>query len=665
MKHIAKGGFYRFLSFLLAFLILSLQLPLAALAEELDEPEETTRTGYVTHTDVNVRKGPGTNHPNIGNGTDIRVNKPQKLTVHGEAEPDQNGDLWYHVTFTHDRDGMNYEGYIFAEYVAIVEENDEEPEENLNFEEQLARFPESYRAKLTALHALHPSWNFEAFETGLDWKIVQTNENTYGRSMINDGILSHYSTDKGYDWETDTYSVLEGSDWYQAHPNVVAYYMDPRNFLNENDIFQFEKLTFNSASQTEEAIASMLKGSFMEGKTTLGPDGEEISYAKAFLLAAQASRVSAFHLITRCIQEVGWNGSACSLGTFSGFENYYNFFNIGAYSGAYDGMVYAKNQGWDSPYKAIYAGAFFIMDGYISVGQDTPYFQKFSVVDEEYYYWHQYMTNVAAANSEGHIQRVEYLELGLIETPFTFRIPVYEKMPETPAKMPAATGSPNNYLTSLSVEGYSLTPSFDFYDCLYDGVDSYTLIITGNVSTVQVRATAAGKAATVSGSVGSVSIWTGENVLQIKVTAANGDVKTYTLRIILNGQGSSGEAPPPPAVDPDEPENPDGPTPPVVPDPVPSGWEHDFTVKGNLIAGLSVGLSVEEFLDRLGLYGLAVATLSDENGKTVASGVVRTGLVLSYYDGARTTVYTLVLYGDVNGDTTVDAVDLLWFGRKC
>ena len=27
---------------------------------------------------------------------------------------------------------------------------------------------------------------------------------------------------------------------------------------------------------------------------------------------------------------------------------YYNFFNIGAYTGAKDGMIYAKNEGWDS-----------------------------------------------------------------------------------------------------------------------------------------------------------------------------------------------------------------------------------------------------------------------------------------------------------------------------
>jgi len=633
-----KRNFFRVLSLFLSLLLIFSSISVASFAVG----EETLRAGIVTGENVNVRKGPGTSHASVG----VRLSAGHAVTVLGE-EADSNGGAlpWYKISFT--KDGTEYTGYIRSDYVRIVPtvSPDDPSAGNPDFETQLAAFPEDYKPALIALHEKHPAWNFVAYDTQLDWTAVQKLENRLGWSFINDGILSHYSTAPGaYDWETDTYFVKEGHNWYQAHPDMVAYFMDPRNFLNETDLFQFELLAFSPASQTEATIAMMLAGTFMEGKTTLNAAGEEVSYARAFLDAATASNVSAFHLVARCIQEVGWNGSTCSLGTYPGFEGYYNFFNIGAYGGARDGMVYAKNNGWNSPYKAILAGGNFIASNYIARGQNTPYYQKFNVVEKDNVASHQYMTNIAAAHSEGKIQKNKYVDLGMLETGFTFSIPVYQNMPAAPCAAPAPAGSPNNYLKDLRIEGYSLTPTFDFYDCLNNGRTSYTLRVSGNVPSVKVVAIPAGKTAKVTGHVGNIPIQTGDNTLVITCTAANGAVRTFTVTVTLDGSGSS-DGPPPY-------------TPPTPPPSSSSGWNPSYTINGSVVCGIPIGTTADGLLSSLGLYGGANAGITDETGAAFY-GTVRTGLTLNYFDGTNLNHYNIVIYGDVNGDSALDIVDLV------
>lgn len=39
--------------------------------------------------------------------------------------------------------------------------------------------------------------------------------------------------------------------------------MDPRNFLDENHIYMFEQLAYDSSSQTQAGVEAILQGSFM------------------------------------------------------------------------------------------------------------------------------------------------------------------------------------------------------------------------------------------------------------------------------------------------------------------------------------------------------------------------------------------------------------------
>ncbi len=510
-----KSAITRALSFLLSLLIILSSVSISVFA---DEP----RLAVVTESSVNVRTGPSTGYSTIG----FKLIAGAYVDVLSE-HPDEKGESipWYKVSFV--KDGTSYQGYIRSDLLRIVPPADE------NFEEQLEGFPEDYKPALRLLHQLHPNWNFVPYDAELDWSYVQSRENRNGYSYINDGIKTHYSTAEGcYNPSTGTYIVKEGTNWYQAHPDTVAHFMDPRNFLTENDIFQYELLAFSPATQTEANIAKMMEGTFMEGKYTTNAAGTRISYARAFYEVAVEANVSPFHLISRCIQEVGWDGNGCSLGTYSGYVGYYNFFNIGAHDGATSGMRYAKEQGWNTAYKAILGGAKLIGEKYIAVGQNTPYFQKFNVINKNNVGSHQYMTNIAAARDEGRIQRRKYNSLGMMETAFTFTIPIYDNMPLVACMQPPASGSLNNYLGGLWVEGYELTPEFAFQDTFENGRTSYSVSVPKDIFSLNVVAAPASTLATVSGN--------GEYFLEdingsITVTCTNdkGSKRKYTIKVNL------------------------------------------------------------------------------------------------------------------------------------
>lgn len=93
---------------------------------------------------------------------------------------------------------------------------------------------------------------------------------------------------------------------------------------------------------------------------------------------------------------------------------------------------------WDSPEKAIKGGAVFIGSSYILKGQYNLYLQKFDVNNENKndLFWHQYMTNCLASYSESYNIYRAYYKNNLLDSDMTFVIPVYDNMPEDIAKRP-------------------------------------------------------------------------------------------------------------------------------------------------------------------------------------------------------------------------------------
>ena len=215
--------------------------------------------------------------------------------------------------------------------------------------------------------------------------------------------------------------------------------MDPRNFLNEQDIFQFELLTYNATYHTKDAVQYILNSTFMSGKIP----GMDKTYAQAFYEIGSSLKVSPFHLACRVYQEQGKGTSALISGTFAGYENLYNYFNIGA-SGNTDylvitsGLERARKEGWDTRYKSLSGGAKLISESYILKGQDTLYLQKYDVdASANGLYWHQYMQNIEAACSEGRNIRRAYTQAGSLDNTFVFKIPVYNNMPASACPQPS------------------------------------------------------------------------------------------------------------------------------------------------------------------------------------------------------------------------------------
>ena len=247
--------------------------------------------------------------------------------------------------------------------------------------------------------------------------------------------------------------------------------MDPRNFLNEVRIFQFETLSYEEQTSTKSTIEKILYGTeFYNRKVEYYNSSETListnsQYSDLILNAARTSKVSGLHLSARIKQEVGPFLSHSSIsGKVEGFKGLYNFYNIGATSSSEpmgaikNGLQYAKDgKGmsadkkakylipWDTKEKAITGGAIFIGESYINVGQNTIYLQKFDVNDERNgtLFTHQYMTNVLAPYSESKSTYNGYKNGNILNSNLSFIIPVYENMPNLPTESPNI--NPNDY----------------------------------------------------------------------------------------------------------------------------------------------------------------------------------------------------------------------------
>lgn len=317
--------------------------------------------------------------------------------------------------------------------------------------EGIENFPSSYQPYLRELAKKHPNWKFTALYTNLDWSYVISQESKFGKNLV----PKNYSDS----WKNTTpgqYNVEVDKGWVDSSSKAVEYCMDPRNFLNEVRIFQFETLSYDANTNNLTSIDKILYGTeFYQKKVSyLTSSGSTVNmnetYADLILKGGKTSRVSPYHLASRIKQEVGPFLSHGSIsGTVEGYKGLYNFYNIGATSstepmGAIkNGLRYARDgKGasqatkdkylipWNTKEKAITGGGIFIGSSYINVGQNTIYLQKFDVNDDRSgnLFTHQYMTNVLAPYSESKSIYNGYQKTGLLSSAMSFVIPVYDNM---------------------------------------------------------------------------------------------------------------------------------------------------------------------------------------------------------------------------------------------
>ncbi|WP_418813797.1 SH3 domain-containing protein [Ruminococcus sp.] len=481
--------------------------------------------GSCTADVLNVRSGAGTGYSKTGT-----VSYGDSLTILSETT-DSSGAKWYKISCG------NVTGYVSAAYVQLTSSGSQ-GSSDADFESYMTKqgFPESYKPYLRKLHEQHPKWIFTAQKLGVDWNTALKEECVVGRNLVHSSALASWkSMEKGaYDFNGGYWYGLDGS-WVAASKEIIMYYMDPRNFLNDTYIFMFENQSYNSSYQTESGVKTILADTFMSGSYTCPDTKKKYTYSQTFMDAAKKSGVSPYHLASRCRNEQGVNGAPQSLGTVKGYENYFNFFDIQAYAtstmtAAEMGCKYAKTTNptyllpWTNQYKSIVGGSIFLGTGYITKGQDTLYLQKFDMVDGgNGLYYHQYMTCVFGQANEAISLKNAYSQ-DILNSAMEFKIPVYNNMPDKLCPKPTSSGDNNNYLKSLSVSGTSISPKFDKFTA------SYTAKVNAEVSSVTVNANPLGKSAKVSGK-GKVSLKTGENTVKVTCTAASGVKRTYTIKI--------------------------------------------------------------------------------------------------------------------------------------
>lgn len=631
MKKHSKKTFRR--TFTATMLSLSMLLTPAVSGMNSLSSVYAAQTAVIRGTNVNVRAAASTSSQSLtslGNNTAVSI-----LNQTTGAD----GKVWCQIS------AGGVTGYVRSDFVTSQSTS---YSSDANFEAYLTQqgFPESYKSGLRALHAQYPNWIFHAVQTGIDWNTAVATELQGTSSLIESSAKSSWkSTEDGkFDWTTSTWPGFDGATWVGASKEIVSYYMDPRNFLDDSYVFQFAVHDYDSSMQTIEGLRSMLSGTFLDSQVAIdassplyvaaaaaqgitstagstestvtvsenttagtstgsesvlgyegpgavnestsmasvgsqsistitaanvlegtdsvtasasgsgpvpgsGPSGSTVSaaavtqtvtvsYADLIMEAAEQTKVNPYVLAAMILQEQGSKGGSASI---SGASGYYNYFNVGAYAAngmtaVERGLWYASQSGsyhrpWNTPERAIIGGAMFYAQNYTAAGQNTLYLKRFNVQGSNMFK-HQYMTNTEGAAGEGRNLGKAYnstMRAGAI----VFNIPVYSGMPETASPMPTKDGNPNNKLQSLSVDGFTLTPSFSL------DTSAYTLVVDPSVSSVNVSAIAYHSAATITGT-GTILLDQPTKSIIVTVTAENGDQRNYQITISKASGGQLG-----------------------------------------------------------------------------------------------------------------------------
>ncbi len=494
------------------------------------------------------------------------------------------------------------EGYISKDYIvkkSDITATDKEYAKVLKDK----GFPDSYIPYLTYLHKKYPNWVFNA----------DKNNRSFVTSVDKEAGKCYMQT-KNDNYRTSSVPA-EGSTWFRVNKGVIAFYMDPRNWLTENRIFMFEKLDYDN--NLDKEYPTLIKAIFGSGK--LGDD----KYTIPMYNAAKSLGISPIHVASRIRLEVGASGSASTDGgkfTWKGktYSGYYNFFNIGAYETTIDGVKYSavtrglayaaklisrNGEPWNNIETAIKEGSSTLAKNYVTRGQQTIFYQKFNIGPKaESPYANQYMTNIQAPATEGSSSYNSYKKENLLNSKFTFDIPVYKDgtLPEY-TSLPKS-GDTNNNLASLNVDGYALTPSFD------EDILTYDVYVPKELMTATVNAKTQSEKATISG--------TGETKLE------DDENDPTTVSMVLE--------------------------------------KSNLNIKDNYIVGIRPETKASVIKSSIITSGARNVTIKNSKGIEIKdTDILGTDYKVTISTLLESKTFTLVVKGDTSGDGKVTILDLL------
>ena len=304
-----------------------------------------------------------------------------------------------------------------------------------------SKYP-GYKELLDKLQGSHPNWSIKLLYTGLKFS-----DAVYGEYSRHSANLVPASS--GSEWICPVCGTkLYDTGWYGASDKAIAYYMDPRNFLNESNVFQFlDANKYEATSVSLEGIQANINGTFLQ------------NYASDINAACKNQGVNPYYVISRLIQENGSSGSITSRGMDGGNGKvYYNPFNIGATGNSTseviaNALAKAKSSGWDTMEKALEGGIVFLKQNWLENYQNTLYQNKFDIdsTNGTSLYSHQYMQNLSAAYTEALSLRRYYINANKVDSNLTFIIPVYEGMSSTVSPRPSDKVSSEEYPMNVIV----------------------------------------------------------------------------------------------------------------------------------------------------------------------------------------------------------------------
>lgn len=559
---------------------------------------------------------------------------------------------YYHITYAN-KWGVYTEGFMCTSfikettannYIGYKEETvtpnhyeDTSKYSDAEFINYLTRqgFPADYHAPLLAIHKKYPKWQFSSYIAADNFNTTVKSFMTHGRVTIQDynrnsGFLKTDGSFKNlnysnrlpinqyvpyYNYLTNTFAAVEGSTWFQVSEEGVAYYMDPRNYLNENSIFAFTKNTYDNKINYSKALDKLI-----------GTQNTLYKQKDVILKASKDFGVSASYIAAQIIQETNRNNVFQTSGSpfylsdnktkVSGFYNYFNIMAFGN-NAALQGLRYAYHVSWDTRERSIRGGTAFISGSYITRGQNTPYTTKFNVhpVGKNITgYGHGYMADARAPLNAGRNIKKAYQDAGLLNEVIYFDIPVYKDMPAQ-IKRPRP-GNPNNYLREIKINNKILA-NFDpsVTDYIYKTKDSS---ITISASPIIGKANIKGT--------GNRKLNYKEETITLKVEAENGHIRNYNIKVIKENKGSV--------------------TPPNVTPEKPHPLNKTYLIKGN-------------YIHNLGLNKYASDFLKEEPTAKISSSIITTGTDININNKK----YKAVVYGDINGDNAIDLIDMLILKR--
>lgn len=490
-------------SFIAFFVVLTLLFVSAAVPAPAVRAEtvETMQIGFVNGSGVNIREKPSTSSASQGKLS------YEYVYIYG-SEQGTDGYEWKKITYG------NIEGYIRSDLIIALSAGTGTEK---TFEEQMTDFPLDYQTKLRELHKTYPNWTFEADYVHCTFEETLNAMDDFPQKLVpySYSVSLRSMGDGAYDWSTGQWNKTEGS-WVGASREVIAYYLDPRNFLNNNDIYMFASLGYVKNAHTKEGLQAIIKGTFLE-KGFSDTSDYNGSYVDIIMAAAEQSGVSPYMIASTIKQEQGVDGtSALISGTYKDYKGFYNFFNVKATGETstdiiINGLEYAKSAGWNSRSKAIIGGAQWLARGYFSRGQNTYYYKNFDVRTGRFEY--NYAQNIYDSKSSSASLRSLYISD--TSSKLHFLIPVYEDMWDEPAPKPEENNKKNNYyFTSLDVSGFSMYK------------EQYSISVSGdkNISySVPSGASYVGPT--------SVSLKKGTNTVELTVKAETGATNVYTLTV--------------------------------------------------------------------------------------------------------------------------------------